>query len=117
MLSKRRSQRELDPSATLGPQRELTFPEVLKLVEAVVSHSMASPGAGVLASTFKAAYRSLHNRDLQLVFGGQRVQLKDVMERSRIVERVTWEGQPLYRIRAWAGEREREREPGGPARK
>jgi hypothetical protein len=78
-------------------QPELPFPVVLEMAEAVVRHCTSLPAGGVLGSAFKAAFRALHGRELQLKFGGQRVQLKDILEQSRVVERVIVNTQPLYR--------------------
>lgn len=86
-----------DTVTATSAQREWTFPEVLKMAEAVVAHFSALPQGGILGSAFKAAFRNLHGCELQLKFGGQRVQLKDIMEQSRVVERVIDNTQPKYR--------------------
>jgi len=88
---------EADTLAATSAQPELPFPVVLEMAEAVVKHCTALPAGGVLGSAFKAAFRAFHGRELQLKFLGQRVQLKDILERSRVVERVTVNTQPLYR--------------------
>ena len=80
-------------------QPELPFPVVLEMAEAVVRHCTSLPAGGVLGSAFKAAFRAFHGRELQLKFIGQRVQIKDILERSKVVERVVRNTQPLYRYR------------------
>ena len=67
------------------------------MAEEVVQHCTSLPAGGVLGSAFKVAFRNYHGRELQLKFLGQRVQLKDILERSRVVERIIVNTQPLYR--------------------
>lgn len=86
-----------DATSAISAQPELPFPVVLEMAETVVKHCTALPAGGVLGSAFKAAFRAYYGRELQLKFGGQRVQLKDIMERSKVVERVIVNTQPLYR--------------------
>ena len=78
-------------------QPEMPFPVVLRMAEEVVQHCTSLPAGGVLGSAFKVAFRNYHGRELQLKFLGQRVQLKDILERSRVVERIIVNTQPLYR--------------------
>jgi len=87
----------IDTSAATKAQPELPFPEVLKMAEEVVKHCTTLPAGGVLGSAFKVAFRHYHGRELQLKFCGQRVQLKDILERSRVVERIIVNTQPFYR--------------------
>ena len=90
---------EADAIQATAAQPELPFPAVLRMCEEVVRHCTLLPAGGVLGSAFKAAYRAMHGRELQLKFLGQRVQLKDILERSEVVERVIVNTQPLYRTR------------------
>lgn len=88
-----------DVVAATSAEPELPFPTVLAMCEAVVRHcTLELPAGGVLGSAFKAAFRGIHHQELQLKFGGQRVQLKDILDRSRIVERVIVNTQPMYRL-------------------
>jgi hypothetical protein len=84
-------------SAATKAQPELPFREVLKMAEEVVEHCTMLPARGVLGSAFKVAFRNYHGRELQLKFCGQRVQLKDILERSHVVERIIVNTQPFYR--------------------
>ncbi len=86
-----------DTTAATSAQPELPFPVVLRMAEEVVQHCTSLPAGGVLGSAFKVAFRNYHGRELQLKFLGQRVQLKDILERSRVVERIIVNTQPLYR--------------------
>jgi hypothetical protein len=86
-----------DVTAATNAQPELPFPVVLRMAEEVVQHCTSLPAGGVLGSAFKVAFRNYHGRELQLKFLGQRVQLKDILERSRVVERIIVNTQPLYR--------------------
>jgi hypothetical protein len=86
-----------DTTAATSAQPELPFPVVLRMAEEVVQHCTSLPAGGVLGSAFKVAFRNHHGRELQLKFLGQRVQLKDILERSRVVERIIVNTQPLYR--------------------
>ena len=91
-----------DTFMAVAPQPELDFPTVLDMAERVVARCTATPAGGVLGSAFKVAFRAMHNCELQLKFGGQRVQLKDILSRSRVVERVIVNTQPMYRLRTLA---------------
>ncbi len=87
-----------DTIAATSVQPELPFPVVLRMAEEVVQHCTSLPAGSVLGSAFKVAFRNYHGRELQLKFLGQRVQLKDILERSRVVERIIINTQPLYRL-------------------
>ncbi len=87
-----------DTSTATSAQPELPFPVVLRMAEEVVAHCCTLPAGGVLGSSFKVAFRNYHGRELQLKFLGQRVQLKDILERSRVVEKIIINTQPLYRF-------------------
>ncbi len=87
-----------DTSTATSAQPELPFPVVLRMAEEVVAHCCTLPTGGVLGSSFKVAFRNYHGRELQLKFLGQRVQLKDILERSRVVEKIIINTQPLYRF-------------------
>ena len=89
----------VDTLTATSAQPEKPFPVVLRMAEEVVRHCTELPAGGVLGSAFKVAYRNYHGIELQLKFLGQRVQLKDILERSRVIERIIVNTQPLYRYR------------------
>jgi len=87
----------VDVTTATSAQLELPFPVVLRMAEEVVQHCTSLPAGGVLGSAFKVAFRNYHGREVQLKFLGQRIQLKDILERSKVVERIIVNTQPLYR--------------------
>ena len=80
----------------LGPEPERSFKDTLAMCEAVVRASMDTPNGGVLGSAFKTAFRHLHGCDVQLRFGGVKMQLKDILDVSKVVRRMDRNTQPFY---------------------
>jgi hypothetical protein len=82
--------------SVVGAEPERSFKENLAMCEAVVRASMDTPSRGVLGSAFKAAFRNLHGGEVQFRFGGLKMQLKDILEASKVVRRMDRNTQPFY---------------------
>ena len=84
----------VDTGVCAEPER--SFQENLAMCEAVVRASMDLPSRGVLGSAFKAAFRNLHGGEVQFRFAGLKMQLKDILEASKVVRRMDRNTQPFY---------------------